>query len=236
MFKCLHCPALFSTQYLLNDHIRRNHQGTPGSPGWYENGTPQINDKGKVELTAIQHSLAAQREKMEKQHPISSPIPAPRPLPEQLIPSNGWRKTSNNTYIFKERIYEHTTPLDSIIIVLEANLNPKHGTCIEHKYMRDLRELNRLDEKRVVLESRMAQLVPSDPKYGAIAMELCDVTQLVNKLTRETKPDNVNHTLIIEDFYRFEPGDEQIKWMKEFMDKVNEQFNLLKDSYKEGQL
>lgn len=232
MFECIYCKGMFGNQYQLNEHIQRYHQGTPG---WYEDGTPRINDKGKVELTAIQHSLAAQREKMEKQNPISSPIPAPRPQPEQLIPSRGWRKTSNNTYMFKECIYEHTTPLDSIIVVLEANLNPKHGICIEHKYMRDLNELNRLDEKRIVLESRIAQLVPSDPKYGAVATELCNVTQMVNKLTKETKPDNVNHTLVIEDFYRFESGDEQTKWMKGYMDKVNEKFDLLKDSYQRQQ-
>lgn len=226
MFKCPFCTGLFSSQYLLDDHIRTAHRG-----GYPEAPQTVVGDKGTIELKALQHSLAAQREKMEKQHPLSSPISAPRPQPEQLIPSRGWRKTSNNTYMFKECIYENTTPFDSTIIVLEANLNPKHGICIEHKYMRDLSELNRLDEKRIVLESRIAQLVPSDPKYGAVATELCNVTQMVNKLTKETKPDNESHTLVIEDSYRFEPGDEQIKWMKGYMDKVNEKFDLLKDSY-----
>lgn len=234
MFSCSYCRASFPTQYLLTDHIARDHRG-----GYPENPQEVVDGRsGKVELKALQHSLDAQREKMEKGlKPISNPIPAPitRPQPEQLTPSQGWKKLSDNSYVFEKEVYQHNTPFDSLKIVLEATLNQKHGKCIKHEFTRDLRELNRLQEKQIIMESRLAQLVPSDYKFGDVAKELNDVTIAVNKLTNDVRPDDERHELVFEDYYRYDSGtEEQIKWMKSFMDKVVSESERLTESHKKS--
>ncbi len=231
MFSCIYCRASFPSQYLLTEHIQRDHRG-----GYPESPQEVVDNRsGKVELKALEHSLSAMKEKLEKQRPLSNPIPAPitRPPPEQLVPSKGWRKLSDNSYVFEEEIAQYHTPFDSTTIVLDATLNQKHGKCLKHEYTRDLRELNRLQEKRIVLDSRLSQLVPSDYKYGSVAMELSNVTQMIDKLTKDVRPDDERHEIVFEDYYTYDLGsNENIQWMKKYMDKVVSESEKLSEKYK----
>ncbi len=232
MFSCTHCPASFPTIYLRDRHIQESHRG-----GYPEDPTSVLDSKsGKIELKALQHSLDAQREKMEKGlKPIANPIPAPmtKPQPEQLVPSQGWKKLSDNTYAFENEVAQYHTPFDSTKIVLDATLNEKHGKCLKHEYTRDLRELNRLQEKQIILDSRLSQLVPRDYNYGSVATELSNVTQMVDKLTKDVSPDDERHEIVFEDYYRYDSGtEEHVKWMKKFMDDVVSENERLSESYK----
>jgi hypothetical protein len=227
MFTCPNCPQTFPTIYLRDRHIQDFHRG-----GYPEAQQNVVGSSGKVELKALEHSIAAQREKMEKERPLASPIPMPisKAPPDQLEPSQGWKKISDNTYVFEQELYEHTTPFDSMVVTLEAKLNPKHGNCIEHKYTKNLTDLDKLKQKDTSLESRLTSYVPSDPNFSVIATELYNTKQQIVKFNRDIRADEV-HTLILEDYYRFDPGDEQVKWMKSFMEKVNGEYERLKKNH-----
>lgn len=227
MFSCPHCSASFPSIFLRDQHIQQYHRG-----GYPEVQQPTVGDSGKVELKALQHSLDAQREKLEKQRPISTPISAPRPHPDSLIPSNGWKKQSDNTYVFNEQVHQQITPFESTLSVVEAHLNSKHGNCIEHKYTKNLYELDRLKQKRIILDGKLSSHVPSDPQFKDIAKELYDTEQQIIKFNREVKPDSI-HTLIFEDYYRYDLGtDEHTKWMKSFMDRTVSESERLAENYK----
>lgn len=231
MFQCPQCPQTFPTIFMRDQHLQTFHRGS----GWYEGQQTVIGEKGLPELKALEHSLALQRDKIEKQRPLSNPIPAPiQPIPkEELIPSKGWKKLSDGSYVFEEEIYKHNTPFDSIIVILEGKLNPKHGTCIEHKYTKDLAELEQLKQKAICLDSKLSSKVPLDPSFHEIAREFHENHEQIKKIERDMRPDEV-HTLIMEDYYRFEPGDEQIKWMKQFMDKVISESERLAENHKKS--
>lgn len=222
----MYCPTLFSNQYQLNEHIQQNHRG---SQGWYEDGTPQINDRGKVELKSLEHQLVSMREKMEKQHPISSPISAPRPRETLNIPE-GWVKT-NNGYLYEHEIFRHHTPINATVGILHATLSNNSIKCILHTYDKDLSEISRLQEKEAILEGRLASFVPSDPAFPQIASELHKVKSEITHLTKTLRPDETHH-LIFEFFSNSPPNtEENIKWQSEMMSRTLSEAERLKNNY-----
>lgn len=229
MFRCTHCPASFPTQFLLDDHYRRDHQGTQG---WFEPGSPQVNSNGKLELKSIEHQIASAREKMQKERPIANPVPAPlqpRPKEELNIP-NGWLKTTDG-YIYEHEIFSQHTTENVTTGVLHATLNNHYIKCLLHTYDKDLSEIARLHEKEAILDGRLASFVPSDPAFPQIANELHKVKSEITYLTKTLRPEEQHH-LIFEETSKFEANSgENTKWQSDMMQRVLSEAERLKGNY-----
>ncbi|MFA4870826.1 MAG: hypothetical protein WC623_21695 [Pedobacter sp.] len=222
----------FPNQFLLDQHTQMYHRG-----GYPEAQQMTITDKGKPELKALEHSLAAMRDKIQKANPQAMPIPISATKPREQITSlpRGWVKKSDNQYVFDQEIHRNNTPFQTTVITVSAELNPRHGTITEHRYERDLTELQREKDKDTVLESRLSALTTSDPKFHQISTELYKTKDRIAKLSRDIKPD-AYHTLVLEDYYRFDIGtNENTEWMKQFMDKTLSECQRLTENHKKIQ-
>jgi hypothetical protein len=229
MFSCPNCPQTFTSIFLRDRHIQDFHRG--GYPEQQQN--VMDSKSGRVELKALEHQLAASREKMEKERPLANPIPAPltqRPKEELNIP-NGWVKTQTG-YEYEKEIFCHHTTENSTTGVLHATLNSHYIKCLLHTYDKDLSELSRLHEKETVLSGRLQSLVPSDPAFPEVARELNKTTTEITYLTKSQRPDEIHH-LVMEQTSIYEPNtNENTKWQTDMMQRVLTEADRLKNNFK----
>lgn len=191
--------------------------------GWYE--AQQETPDGKKK--APDHVIASNKAQIAAQNNLTVPMVKENTVhTDSTTTPAGWLAETNGFHFRKEVAEEHTAETFTTSI-LHGSIKGNHGTLVLWVYSKDIGELQELQEKAGILESKLASYTVADPSFVTISRNLHDVLFKIRKLKKDLAPKVSSETKLEETFH--DTGFEQDRktryqnWCTKFMEKANEE-------------
>lgn len=234
--QCPRCPVQLSDKFELYQHLKTVHrindseaQRLSKSTGWYEQKSPTRD--GDI---AVDHRDAALRAQLEKSKMLNVPMISPSIKQDFKLPE-GWIEGVDSIYTYMKEVMQHHDYDSTVEKVIEGKVTESYGILQLITYTRYLNNLRVLQEKEIVLSSRLAGLVVSDPEFPEVAKQLNTVKNDIAWARDEIEPEK-NIELLLEDNWGRELEEAEMqKTQLEFMNKSNSEYARQKEKYNRQQ-
>ena len=229
--QCPRCPTQIQDKLELYTHLKSIHklsdaeaQKLAKASGWYEQKTQTTGGTP----VALEHQTAALRSQIQHSKSFDVPMIATSIKEDFKLP-DGWTEGVDNEFLYEQEIIELNSYNSSTGILIRAKVTQANGHAELVKSFRDLTKLKQMQEKEIVLKSRLSSRTVTDPDFHVIAKEILEVTNQIAQEKEDIEPEKEIELLLEDNWGRdLEEADMQ-KAQLEFMGKVNTEYSRQKE-------
>ncbi|CAG0996854.1 MAG: hypothetical protein OIN86_04700 [Candidatus Methanoperedens sp.] len=220
--KCQKCGFTTEETKTYAKHMLDEHKIDIGQ-GYFEG--QQETPQGKKSL---QHQITAFKNLFSKDRPQDKPITLPPPKKPPIQPPVPWMRGLDNSFNLEISLGTTREAYRNFTKVLIGKVTQNHCSLILYTYMKDLEELEELQEKEKLLESRLEAYTTSDDAFVEIATSLNKLTNQIKDL-KKNSPMNEHAEIILEEHIQ---SDDNEKLKLDFMNQCLREAQQLEKNHR----